>query len=45
MLRLVANGVLTPQIAAQIPLRDAASALALAESRTVIGKVILVPGA
>ncbi|MFE2187896.1 medium chain dehydrogenase/reductase family protein [Streptomyces sp. NPDC059455] len=45
VLRLVADGVLTPQIAAEIPLSDAASALALAESRTVIGKVVLVPEA
>ena len=45
VLRLVADGVLTPQIAARIPLADAASALALAESRTVLGKVVLVPGA
>ncbi|MEV6132378.1 medium chain dehydrogenase/reductase family protein [Streptomyces violaceusniger] len=45
VLRLVADGVLTPQIAAEIPLSDAASALALAESRTVVGKVVLVPGA
>ncbi|MFE4829253.1 medium chain dehydrogenase/reductase family protein [Streptomyces sp. NPDC056672] len=44
VLRLLAAGVLTPQIAAEIPLADAASALALAESRTVAGKVILVPG-
>ncbi|WFE54724.1 medium chain dehydrogenase/reductase family protein [Micromonospora sp. WMMD1155] len=40
---LLADGVLDPQIAAQIPLAEAASALALAESRTVAGKVILVP--
>ncbi|WJD99179.1 medium chain dehydrogenase/reductase family protein [Streptomyces antimycoticus] len=45
VLRLVADGVLTPQIAAEIPLSDAASALALAESRSVVGKVVLVPGA
>ncbi|KIF75355.1 NADPH:quinone reductase [Streptomyces sp. 150FB] len=45
VLRLVADGVLTPQIAAEFPLSDAASALELAESRTVAGKVILVPGA
>ncbi|MBN6038282.1 medium chain dehydrogenase/reductase family protein [Amycolatopsis sp. 195334CR] len=45
VLRLVADGVLTPQIAARIPLADAAAALALAESRTVLGKVVLVPGA
>ncbi|MEE4594048.1 medium chain dehydrogenase/reductase family protein [Streptomyces sp. DSM 41524] len=45
VLRLVAVGVLTPRIAAEIPLSDAASALELAESRTVLGKVVLVPGA
>ncbi|WP_022884162.1 medium chain dehydrogenase/reductase family protein [Glaciibacter superstes] len=43
VLRLLADGHLTPQIAAEIPLTDAATALALAESRTVVGKVILVP--
>jgi NADPH:quinone reductase-like Zn-dependent oxidoreductase len=41
--RLLADGALTPQIAAELPLTDAASALALAESRTVAGKVVLVP--
>ncbi|WP_329011737.1 medium chain dehydrogenase/reductase family protein [Micromonospora rifamycinica] len=41
--RLLADGVLSPQIAARIPLTEAASALTLAESRTVAGKVILVP--
>ncbi|MGV9976129.1 medium chain dehydrogenase/reductase family protein [Micromonospora wenchangensis] len=41
--RLLADGVLDPQIAAEIPLAEAASALTLAESRTVAGKVILVP--
>jgi NADPH:quinone reductase-like Zn-dependent oxidoreductase len=45
VLRLVADGVLVPQIAATFPLPDAASALALAESRTVAGKVVIVPGA
>ncbi|MEV7865587.1 medium chain dehydrogenase/reductase family protein [Streptomyces sp. NPDC088124] len=45
VLRLVAEGVLTPQIAAEIPLADAASALKLAESRTVLGKVVIVPHA
>ncbi|WP_049578769.1 medium chain dehydrogenase/reductase family protein [Streptomyces sp. SBT349] len=44
VLRLLADGVLVPQVAARIPLADAASALTLAESRTVIGKVVLVPG-
>ncbi|MGY3520245.1 medium chain dehydrogenase/reductase family protein [Micromonospora sp. PTRAS2] len=41
--RLLADGVLDPQIAAEIPLTEAASALTLAESRTVAGKIILVP--
>jgi NADPH:quinone reductase-like Zn-dependent oxidoreductase len=41
--QLLAGGVLTPQVAAEFPLAEAASALALAESRTVAGKVILVP--
>ncbi|MFE9577363.1 medium chain dehydrogenase/reductase family protein [Nocardia sp. NPDC006044] len=41
VLRLLADGVLTPQIAAQFPLADAAQALALAESRTVAGKVVI----
>ena len=40
----MADGALTPQIAARIPLADAAAALALAESRTVLGKVVIVPG-
>ncbi|HUQ58614.1 medium chain dehydrogenase/reductase family protein [Lentzea sp.] len=43
VLRLVGTGALTPQIAARIPLSQAASALALAESRTVLGKVVIVP--
>lgn len=43
VLGLVETGVLTPQIAARIPLSEAASALALAESRTVLGKVVIVP--
>lgn len=43
VLHLVRDGVLTPQIAARIPLSEAASALALAESRTVLGKVVIVP--
>lgn len=45
VLRLLADGVLTPQIAATFPLDEAASALALAESRTVAGKVVLLPAA
>ncbi|SEG94377.1 NADPH:quinone reductase [Actinacidiphila yanglinensis] len=45
VLELLAKGVLVPQIAARMPLADAPEALRLAESRTVAGKVILVPGA
>ncbi|GAA5095114.1 medium chain dehydrogenase/reductase family protein [Nocardia iowensis] len=41
VLRLLADGVLSPQIAAQFPLADVAQALALAESRTVAGKVVI----
>ncbi|MFJ8920208.1 NADPH2:quinone reductase [Streptomyces sp. LamerLS-316] len=44
VLQLVADGTVVPQIAARIPLTEAASALALAESRTVTGKVVIVPG-
>lgn len=40
---LLADGVLTPQVAARFPLAEAAAALTLAESRTVAGKVIIVP--
>lgn len=43
VLELLADGVLTPQVAAQFPLAQAAAALALAETRTVAGKVIIVP--
>ncbi|MCY1136582.1 medium chain dehydrogenase/reductase family protein [Actinoplanes sp. Pm04-4] len=39
--KLLAEGVLTPQIAATFPLNRAAEAMALAESHTVAGKVIL----
>ncbi|WP_458087830.1 medium chain dehydrogenase/reductase family protein [Streptomyces malaysiensis] len=45
VLRLVADGVLTPRIAAEIPLSDTASALELAESRTVLGKIVIIPDA
>ncbi|MBZ6200954.1 medium chain dehydrogenase/reductase family protein [Streptomyces olivaceus] len=44
VLRLVADGSLTPQIAATFPLADTVAALRLAESRTVAGKVVIVPG-
>ncbi|MBP2415092.1 zinc-binding dehydrogenase [Microlunatus capsulatus] len=40
---LLASGDLVPQIAARFPLEEAARALALAESRTVAGKVVLTP--
>ena len=40
---LLADGALTAHIAARLPLSDAAAALQLAESRTVFGKVVLVP--
>ncbi|WP_069864883.1 medium chain dehydrogenase/reductase family protein [Streptomyces malaysiensis] len=43
VLRLVADGILMPRIAAEIPLSDTASALELAESRTVLGKVVIIP--
>ncbi|SDF88743.1 NADPH2:quinone reductase [Lentzea fradiae] len=41
--RLVGSGALKPQIAARIALPEAATALELAESRTVVGKVVIVP--
>jgi NADPH:quinone reductase-like Zn-dependent oxidoreductase len=41
---LVAAGQLQPQVAARIPLDRVAEAMELAESRTVVGKVVLVPG-
>jgi NADPH:quinone reductase-like Zn-dependent oxidoreductase len=40
---LLADGSLTAQVAARIPLQRAAEALRLAESGTVAGKVVLVP--
>ncbi|QYN37026.1 medium chain dehydrogenase/reductase family protein [Pseudonocardia sp. DSM 110487] len=43
VLRMLADGVLTAQVAARFPLSEAGSALALAESRTVTGKVVIVP--
>ncbi|MFD4669869.1 medium chain dehydrogenase/reductase family protein [Lentzea sp. NPDC058450] len=42
LLRLVADGVLAPQIGGRFPLAQAGEALALAESRTVLGKVVIV---
>jgi NADPH:quinone reductase-like Zn-dependent oxidoreductase len=43
VLGLLADGVLTPQIAARLPLASAAQAMELAEARAVPGKVILLP--
>ncbi|MEN3615987.1 zinc-binding dehydrogenase [Plantactinospora sp. ZYX-F-223] len=43
VLRLLADGSLVPQIAAKFALTDTVAALRLAESRTVVGKVIIVP--
>ncbi|MEU9263778.1 medium chain dehydrogenase/reductase family protein [Streptomyces sp. NPDC048212] len=40
---LLADGSLTPQVAARIPLADVAKAVQMAESGTVVGKVVLVP--
>jgi NADPH2:quinone reductase len=42
VLRLLADGALTPQIAARFPLTEASAALALAAARTVAGKVVIV---
>jgi NADPH:quinone reductase-like Zn-dependent oxidoreductase len=44
VLRLVADGSVVPQIAAEFSLADTVEALRLAESRTVAGKVVIVPG-
>lgn len=43
VLALLADGTLTAQVAARYPLTEATAALRLAESRTVVGKVVLVP--
>lgn len=43
VLGLVADGTLTANIAARFPLTDVTAALELAESRTLSGKVILLP--
>lgn len=45
VLALLADGTLTAQVAARVPLGRAAEAMRLAESGTVTGKVVLVPGA
>ena len=43
LLGLLAEGAITPHIAARFPLREASAAMTLAESRTVQGKVVIVP--
>ncbi len=43
LMRLLADGTLTPRIAARFSLDQIAAAMTLAESRTVYGKVILMP--
>ncbi len=43
VLSLLADGSVTPHVAARIPLHDASRAMTLAESRTIYGKVVLVP--
>jgi len=40
---LLADGAITPQVAARYPLADVSDAVSLAESRTVRGKVVLGP--
>ncbi|MEV0122094.1 medium chain dehydrogenase/reductase family protein [Streptomyces sp. NPDC050703] len=40
---LLADGALVPQVAARVPLTEVGEAVRLAESGTVVGKVILVP--
>jgi NADPH2:quinone reductase len=43
VLTLLQQGVLTPQIAARLPLSAAAQAMELAESHTAYGKIVLIP--
>jgi 2-desacetyl-2-hydroxyethyl bacteriochlorophyllide A dehydrogenase len=43
VLALLADGTLRPQIAARMPLSEIHAAVRLAESRTIVGKVVLVP--
>ena len=43
VLTLLADGVLRPQIAARLPLTRIREAVELAESHTVVGKVVLIP--
>lgn len=43
VLGLLEQGAITPPVAARFPLSEAGAALALAESRTVRGKVVILP--
>lgn len=43
VLELLADGTLTAQVAARIPLTQAREAMELAESHTALGKVVLIP--
>lgn len=43
VLNLLAQGVITPYVAARFPLSKVVRAMELAESRTVMGKVVLIP--
>jgi NADPH:quinone reductase-like Zn-dependent oxidoreductase len=43
VLALLTQGAITPHVAARIPLDEASTAMALAESKTVYGKVVLIP--
>lgn len=43
ILTLLQHGQLTAQVAARLPLHEAAHALRLAESGTITGKVVLIP--
>jgi len=43
LLDLLSQKSITPHVAARFPLREAAAAMELAESRTIQGKVVIVP--
>jgi NADPH2:quinone reductase len=43
LLELLSQGAINPPVAARFPLSEACAAMQLAESRTVRGKVVLVP--
>ena len=43
LVRLLRDGALVAEIAARMPLEEAARGLALAESGTISGKIILTP--